>query len=1271
MTDDYFSSVNYTIFSFYNFTTEIGSTVPNSPNIIKKDPAITPTVFQCGSLSLLGGPLIFGPGANISLIKVTLPLVPSSLPSHWKFSLIFMLYEFAPDPRQQVSGVLVSMNQTFMIPGATSLTPLILTCENTDIKHFRVTKMGTMTSNIINILSRNLTIPSPVSYGYFGLREMSFELDLCNETCLVCISDASSCSVCVPNAIKPTTTARYCICPVGFYWLYCTLPCNYQCLQCPTHCLACNSATQCTSCVTNYFLTLDSQCVSSCPINTYVYGLTCLNCDASCRSCSGGMVWDCVTCPSSHVIYKGQCLSTCPNRSFNYSIVINSYSQTVCVDCDSSCLTCTGPYNTQCIQCFDPTSYLGDAGCSSDCPVGQYKYTEKMLCLQCFTGCLACFGPDENQCITCTNSTKNFMINDNICVSECPANKFPHTYTSPAAIVCEYCGLYCAICSGIKTCQECLKGYFLNKSMGYCNISQILIVSAVEEKNPTEFYLFFSNYWSFIKENYHSIISISLINNNVNNKHIGLTYDIMPSVIYENSYFIAIHYNDTLLTNFSLKITIGIDYSLTDYQFILKYNSTQISIPLTSQLYNGSTTSSKIQIISKLSYTKDDAITFKLTFNSIPNIKLLIGKYSSLTISGFSTAEFNYSIIYDSLNTYMIHLTPHKEIVLKPTMQYSLILPEEIVVLNDIANNVSSCSLALYDYYFLSDEETNSIESAENQKEGAEYASGGSAFLGTLLSSGSPLFIQGMMLSQIIYLMKHTKIDFPPNLELLFKEHELPKLFFFYHFEMVPEDEEELPLEFTKEEMSPYFLENGGEMLSKNIAFLILAFILIYSTEKFKIRNNIFVKVLKLFRGIIVWELIIFFYLEFLLKLSFLVTVSLMYPAIHSFQGRLNYAISAVVMVEGALLFVHIFLVIRSCQTLKKSESLEKHKLSIFEKDSPKHRAKISNDRKTRIFDDTFFNTKDMKSSVLALDNNYKKKDMPTSKDVTDFPLTPSSPFDMTPSSPMPIFLSKNNINLPPAQNKSMKVSFIKLSPSNDGSPEENKGINNTEKDNVKSSKSIGLSPLKFRKTVDYLNENESKSPTLILSKRIITNDEIKEHSIKKRKRCIDYQPFKFLYTPDPKYPEQYLKDHLILHEEIKTTNYLCYFVVYDYMRQVTICILIALMRSKPLPQLILINILNLIFLIGTAIFRPFVKTHSLIFGLMNEIITEVALIGILGLAVMDSMENGNTETRMNLGWVVIYANLGLLYWIIFSVIVTLAIKLWEKFRFRKKVFVD
>ena len=538
------------------------------------------------------------------------------------------------------------------------------------------------------------------------------------------------------------------------------------------------------------------------------------------------------------------------------------------------------------------------------------------------------------------------------------------------------------------------------------------------------------------------------------------------------------------------------------------------------------------------------------------------------------------------------------------------------------------------------------------------------------------MFIQGMMLSQIIYLMKHTKIDFPPNLELLFTEHELPKLFFFYNFEKVPEDEEELPPEFTKEEMSPYFLDNGGEMLSKNIAFLILAFILIVFTEKFKTQNNIFVKVLKLFRGIIVWELIIFFYLEFLLKLSFLVTVSLMYPAIHSFQGRLNYVISAAVMLEGSLLFVHIFLVIRSCQTLKKSESLEKHKLSIFEKDSPKHRAKIANDRKTRIFDESLFNTKEMKSSVLALgfDYNYKKKDkdMPTSKDVTDFPLSPSSPFDMTPSSPMPIFFPKNNINLPPDQNKNMKVSFVKFSPMNDGNSEENKGINNTEKDNVKSSKSISsLSPLKFRKTVDYLCENESKSPTLILSKRNITQDEIKEHSIKKRKRCIDYQPFKFLYTPDPKDPEQYLKDHLILHEEIKTTDYLCYFVVYDYIRQVLICILIALMRSKPLPQLILINILNLTFLIGTAIFRPFVKTYSLFFGLMNEIITEIALIGILGLAVMDSLENGNTETRMNLGWVVIYANLGLLYWIIFSVIVTLALKLWEKFRFRQKVFVD
>ena len=274
-----------------------------------------------------------------------MPIVPSSLPTHWSYTLYFQLYCFAPDPGQQVAGLMEPVTQSliiFMSPGSTSVTPFTSTCGNTDIKNYRVTKFAAMTNNTINLISRNLTSPTPVSYGYFGLRNFSLVLELCNETCSACVSAGNPCSVCVPNAVKPTRTALYCICPVGYYWVYCTLPCNYQCLQCPMHCLSCNSATQCTSCITNYFLTSDGQCLSSCPINTYVYGLNCLNCDASCRSCSGGMVWDCVTCSSGLVIYKGQCVTTCPNRTFNYSIVINSYSQNVCVDCDSSCLTCTG-----------------------------------------------------------------------------------------------------------------------------------------------------------------------------------------------------------------------------------------------------------------------------------------------------------------------------------------------------------------------------------------------------------------------------------------------------------------------------------------------------------------------------------------------------------------------------------------------------------------------------------------------------------------------------------------------------------------------------------------------------------------------------------------------------------------------------------------------------------------------------------------------------------------------------------------------------------------
>lgn len=1273
LSDDNFTSVDSSTFSFYNLTNETAATYQavSWPTTIKKYPDTTPIIYQCGNKSLLGGPQIFGPGENISLIEVT---YNGTFPSHCAYQYQMKIYNFDTDPKQEVMVMASPVSRTF-ISIAESPVDTTNYCGNTVINMAEFTGYVATTNSSIFIVSVNST-PLPTSFGYFGFREIQIFLQLCDPTCAVCTLSLS-CTTCVANAIKYSTTT--CQCPSGYYWQYCptSQPCNYQCLKCPTYCTTCASANNCLTCVSTYFLTLQGSCVSSCPLNTYISGTTCQNCDPSCRSCSGPTIYECLTCPPNIVLYKGECLSSCPNQTFNSTTKINSYNQILCIDCDSTCLTCSGPYNTQCTSCFDPNNYLSDSTCINYCPAGQYSYTEEMICLQCYTGCLSCFGPDENQCMTCSGT--NSIINDNSCVSQCPSDKYPITYLSSQITICESCGLYCAVCNQINQCGECQEGYFFDQSQGSCKLSQQLAAYIVEVMNPTKFYLFFSSSWGYIQENYQNIISLALYNAS----DISFNYQIINSMIYSNAYLISLTYNDTIPSTASLIISITINYALTDYQYKLKDNSTQITIPLqeypfcsSSQYYDETSnlTLNKIIISPELAYGSD-SITFSLSFNSINNLQSFVSVYSTIMITSFLSTDFNYTLTPTSSTstTFTLQLNPYKPVVLLPIMQYSLILPEEIVILNDYANSTSTASIILHDYYLLNNEENAQIEAIKGQNDGASDAAQGSACFGTIVSSGSPLFIQGMMLSQMIFLMKFTKIEFPPNLVELFKENDLPTFFFFYTFEMDSEDEGVLPEGSIKDDVSPYYMNNVGEMICKNAVLLFIAIIFIIICEHFKkYNNNILMKSFTVARGVIVFELVLFFYLENLLKMGFLTTVSLMYPAINSSQGKLNYSISACAIVIGGLFLLHIYFVIKNCQTLKMNEAFEKHKLSIFMKGSSKYGStSIKGDRKTRVFDENFFGNKELRLEKSSVVNNFtlnpKNKEESSGKDskeATDLPLSPLSPIHFFPLG-SPSLLEKTQDN-PNKNNTKVCFGQMELKDTGNSSPEEpfTKEKTKIETINIlKSMKSFSIAsplPQKFRKTFDMF-ESESK-PSMILTK--ITKFE-------EPKKCLDHQPWKFLYRPNPKDPEQYLKDHLLLHEEIKNDKYVRYFVLLDYLRQTTICILIALMRSQPLAQLILINLINVVFLTMTAIYRPFIKCSSLFFELVNELITAVALIGVLGLAIMDKLENGDTRTRLNLGWVIIYANLGLLYWIILNCIMSVVLKLCEKFRFRGKVFVD
>ena len=91
--------------------------------------------------------------------------------------------------------------------------------------------------------------------------------------------------------------------------------------------------------------------------------------------------------------------------------------------CHSSCLTCFGEKDDQCLSCVNGS--LIDGKCYvNDCPDGYYM-SNNQTCEKCDTNCLTCDGPSENgnnHCTSCYNDSLLIIADgfNNNCVDKCP-----------------------------------------------------------------------------------------------------------------------------------------------------------------------------------------------------------------------------------------------------------------------------------------------------------------------------------------------------------------------------------------------------------------------------------------------------------------------------------------------------------------------------------------------------------------------------------------------------------------------------------------------------------------------------------------------------------------------------------------------------------------------------------------------------------------------------------------------------------------------------------
>ena len=252
-------------------------------------------------------------------------------------------------------------------------------------------------------------------------------------------------------------------------------------------------ATECSSCdpigVTSHLRA--GACVDSCGGGYYAEDQplvrTCQPCHASCQACTGPRASQCSACkpdacaksncpPSRKPHLDGSsCLSTCPVRllsppsptahhpsptAHRSPLTTNvppcqagryatgrylGSNTSACLECDSSCTTCTGPSNTECKSCAQSATLSGGV-CQLPCADGLWPACEDGECSACENyDCDVCSPTDGTTCLSCKSDWIRPILHNGACVAACPAL---HTYQPHAKGACTACDDTCGTCDG-------------------------------------------------------------------------------------------------------------------------------------------------------------------------------------------------------------------------------------------------------------------------------------------------------------------------------------------------------------------------------------------------------------------------------------------------------------------------------------------------------------------------------------------------------------------------------------------------------------------------------------------------------------------------------------------------------------------------------------------------------------------------------------------------------------------------------------------------------
>ncbi|KAL4463429.1 hypothetical protein ABPG72_003125 [Tetrahymena utriculariae] len=174
-----------------------------------------------------------------------------------------------------------------------------------------------------------------------------------------------------------------------------------QCLLCDPTCLKCNGTTNkdCLSCAVGNYLNENNQCISCDPNRFFISGDNCFQCDSSCATCNGKTSTDCLSCSKGQylLVSNNTCISNC-NTKNGYFI-----SGSKCIECDKSCKTCSGELETNCLTCVFGLIFQPSLNKCDRCEEEQFLNKSTDECEYCDQTCVTCTGKNKNECKLCAN----------------------------------------------------------------------------------------------------------------------------------------------------------------------------------------------------------------------------------------------------------------------------------------------------------------------------------------------------------------------------------------------------------------------------------------------------------------------------------------------------------------------------------------------------------------------------------------------------------------------------------------------------------------------------------------------------------------------------------------------------------------------------------------------------------------------------------------------------------------------------------------------------